>query len=376
MVPTFAHLKKWVLFIGLFYGSFCTQGQVLTEQHLQQNVLKTLDNIYNLDFEEADGLIRQIRARYPQHPIGPILRATQLELQFLPLHENKAATAQFVQAANQGLALARKILEKNEDDPEGVFFALTAHSYLASLYNNQSEVTKAVGESRKSYGYMKDGFNLMDKSPDFYFTTGLYNYYVERYPMDHPVVRPFMIFFDDGDMTKGLKQMEVAARKGLFMRAGANYYLAHIYLKHEMSPNRAVPYTSYLADKYPNNPLFGMIHVEALLLAGRYAEARPYVQRLRQMTNKLVPLAVNTFDGMLAEYAEQNDKEAAERYQAALKQKYNDPYTKEYHAFAYAGLARIAARANNRSEARQYYKKALSVAQYKGLIKEAKAYKG
>jgi hypothetical protein len=94
------------------------------------------------------------------------------------------------------------------------------------------------------------------------------------------------------------------------------------------------------------------------------------------MTNKLVPLAVNTFDGMLAEYAERDDKRAAELYQAALKQKYNDPYTKEYHAFAYAGLARIAARGNDRNGAQHYYKKALAIAQYKGLIKEAKAYKG
>ncbi len=375
MVPTLSPLKKWFLCASLFSLSFFGRAQVMTDPVAQQTVLKALDEIYNFDFAEADGLIRQLRTRYPQHPIGPILRATQLELQYLPLHENKVATAQFIQVANQGLELAKKMLDKNEDDPEGVFFALTAHSYLASLYNNQSESMKAVSESKRSYSYLKDGFKLMDKSSDFYFTTGLYNYYVERYPMDHPIVRPFMIFFDDGDMTQGLKQMDMAAKKGLFMRVGANYYLAHILLKHEIQPNRAIIYTKYLADKYPNNPLFGMVNVEALLLANRYVEARPYLQKLRQMTNKLVPLAVNTFDGMLAEYADKNDKEAIDAYQAALKQKYNDPYTKEYHAFAYAGLARIAARANDRSRAKMYYKKALSVGQYKGLIKEAKAYK-
>ncbi|MFD2571668.1 tetratricopeptide repeat protein [Spirosoma soli] len=368
-------LKRWGLFAGLFLLSFFSRAQVMTDPAAQQTVLKALDAIYNFEFMEAEGLIRQLQARYPQHPIGPILRATQLELQYLPLHENKVATTQFIQAANQGLELARKLLAKREDDPEGVFFALTAHSYLASLYNNQGESMKAVSESKKSYSYLKDGFTLMDKSPDFYFTTGLYNYYVERYPMDHPIVRPFMIFFDDGDMGQGLKQMDTATKRGLFMRAGANYYLAHILLKHEIQPNRAVTYTKYLADKYPNNPLFGMVNVEALLLAGRYADARPYLQRLKQMDNKLVPMAVNTFEGMLAEYADKNDREAAESYQTALKQKYNDPYTKEYHAFAYAGLARIAARANDPNRAKINYKKALTVAQYKGVIKEAKAYK-
>lgn len=351
------------------------RAQVLADPTFQQTVQKTLDNIYNFEFAEADAQIRQIRAGYPQHPIGPILQATKLELQYLPLTDNRNATAQFVQAANQGLELSKRLLSKNETDPEGVFFALTAHSYLSSLYNNQGETVKAVTESKKSYSYLKDGFKLMDRNPDFFFTTGLYNYYVERYPMDHPIVRPFMIFFDDGNMAQGLKQMDVAAKRGLFMRAGANYYLAHILLKHEMQPGRAVPYTKYLADKYPNNPLFEMINAEALLLAGRYAEARPYVQRLEPMNHKLVPLAAYTFDGMLAELADGNDKAATESYQTALKLPYNEPYTREYHAIAYVGLARIAARAKDSNRAKHYYKKALAIAQYKSIIREAKAYK-
>ncbi len=348
---------------------------MLTDPVAQQTILKTLDDIYNLAFADAEVQIRQLQTQYPQHPIGPILRDTQLELQYLPLHENKAATAQFIQTVEQGLALAKRMLDKNKDDPEAVFFALTAHSYLASLYNNKSESLKAVGESKKAYNFLREGFVLMNKNPDFYFTTGLYNYYIERYPMDHSIVKPFMLFFEDGDMALGLKQMDIAAKKSLFMRPVANYYLAHILLKHEMNPGRAAIYAKYLADKYPRNPLFAMTNAEALLLAGRYAEARPYVQRLKQMPNKLVPMAVHTFTGMLAEFADKDDKEATESYELALRLPFNDPYTKEYHAFAYAGLARIAARANDRNRAKINYKKALAVGQYKGLIREAKGYK-
>lgn len=372
MTPFSVHFR---FFIGLLLLVLpgLAPAQVLTDPAAQQTVQRVLDNIYSMEFTQADEQIRQIRARYPQHPIGPILLATKLELQYVPIHENPTAKAQFIQAVGQGLDLSKRLLDRNDKDPEGIFFALTAHSYLAALYNNQNETIKAVGESRKSYGYLKDGFRLMDKNPDFYFTTGLYNYYVERYPIDHPVVRPFMVFFDDGDMALGLKQMEIAAKRALFMRAGANYYLAHVLLKHETQPGRAVAFTKYLADKYPNNPLFGMINAEALLLAGRYAEARPYVQRLKQMSNRqLLPLAVYTFDGILAEQADRDDKEAASAYQAALRQPVNAAYTKEYQAMAYAGLARIAARSNNQQTAKLYYKKALAVAQYKSLIREAR----
>jgi tetratricopeptide (TPR) repeat protein len=347
---------------------------VLTDASVQQTVVKALDAIYGQDFTEATTLIRQLQTRYPQHPIGPILRATLLEQQYVPVEQNPTAASQYVQAANQGLELAKKMLEHNENDPEAVLFALTAHSYLALLYNNKNESLKAVGESKKSYSYLKQGFTMMEQSPDFFLTTGLYNYYVERYPIDHAVVRPFMFFFQDGDMQLGLKQMDVASRKGILMRAGANYYLAHIYLKHEMNPQKAASYSKYLVEKYPANPLYGMRHAEALLLAGRYSEAKPYVQRLKQHSNKLLPMAVLVFDGILDERSDQDDKAASANYQAALKLPFNEAYTKEYHAMAYAGLARIAARANNRNLAKEYYKKALSIGAYKSLLKETKAY--
>lgn len=352
-----------------------TRAQVMNDPTAQQLILKALDAIYSMEFAQADAQIRQVQTRYPQHPVGPILRATQLDLQNIPLSENKAATTQFVQTVGEGMELAKRMLAKNEKDPEAVFFMLTCHSYMAALYNNQSEALKAVSESKKAYNYLRDGSRLLDKNPDFYFTTGLYNYYVERYPLDHPIVRPFMFFFADGDIALGLKQMDVATYKGLFMRPVANYYLSHLLLKHESSPSRAAVYTKYLVDKYPNNPLFAMSYAEALLLSGRYAEARPHVQRLKQMPNKLVPLAYNAFSGMLAEQADKNDKEAALFYEIALKQPFNEPYTKEYQAFALAGLARIAARANDRNRAKLYYKKTLAIAEYKSLIREAKAYK-
>lgn len=350
-------------------------AQVMNDPVLQQTIQHTLDDIYNLDFVAADAQIRQLRSRYPQHPVGPILLATKLELQHLPVHENKAATVQFTQAVDQSLTLAKRMLDNDKNDPEGIFFALTAHSYLASLYNNQGESIKAVSESKRAYGYLKDGFHLTTKSPDFYFTTGLYNYYVERYPVDHPVVRPFMFFFADGNMAQGIKQMDIATKRALFMRPVANYFLAHVLIKHEMQPGRATAYTKYLADKYPNNPLFGMINAEALLLAGRYAEARPYVQRLKQLRSKLIPLAVSAFEGMLAEHADKDDLAASDLYQAALRHYVNGAYTKEYQAFAYAGLARIATRANDRNRARLHYKKALAIAEYKSVIREAKAFK-
>ncbi len=367
-------MKRILLLFFLLIPVFA-QAQILTDSSLRQTILKALDHLYNFEFTEAEPYIRQLQTRYPQHPVGSILRASQIQWQYFPLKGNPTATAQFVEAATKALDLCEKRLDRDENDAEAIFFALTAHGYMALKYNNEHEQMKAVSESRRAYRYMKDGFKLMEKNPEFYFTTGLYNYYVERYPMEHPVVKPLMIFFQDGDMGLGIKQMETAARRGLFTRAETNYYLTHIYLKYENQPGRALTYIKPLAARYPTNPLYSMLNTETLLLMGQYSEAESALQHLRQMPYAWLKVAVATFDGMVAEKGSHNDREAAGHYQNALKQAAVENYTKEYHAFANAGLARIAARAGNHDLAKAYYKKATELAEYKSTQQEAKAFK-
>ncbi|OIN58718.1 tetratricopeptide repeat protein [Arsenicibacter rosenii] len=366
-------MKRFFLFL-LFLFPVLSYGQITTDTYLQQTIQKTLDNIYSYDFAEADLYMKQLRARYPNHPIGPILQATKLQWQYMPLKDNPVYAGQFTQSCNQALASAQKMLEKDSDDPEGVFFALTAHSYLALKLYNEGETMKAVNEAKKAYGYMRQGFRLMEKNPEFYFTTGLYNYYVERFPMDHPIVKPVMLFFQDGDTALGLRQMDVASKRAIFTRIETCFYLSHIYLEHESQFAKAAVYAKQLAEKHPQNALFVIRYTESLILAGRYDEAAQWLDRLKGLHHKFVPMPVKVLEAMLFEKEERKDAEAAALYQAALKMPYYDNYTKEYYAFANAGLARIAARASDRSKARAFYKKALDYAEYKSTIREAKGF--
>lgn len=366
---------KHVLLFILLLSSFLSRAQILTDPTAQQAVVKALDHIYNYEFAEAAPYIRQLQVTYPQSPIVPVLRALTIQWQYLPISDSRTITNQYVAQVDQAIQKVEQLIDKNDKDPEAVFLGLTAHGYMAMKHNFDNESMKAVSESRKAYNYMKDGFGLMDKNVEFYFSTGLYNYYVERYPIDHPVVKPFMLFFKDGDIALGLKQMDVSARKATFTRPEANFYLAHIYVKHESNFPKAVDYMDYLVDHFPKNPIFQMRYVEALLLAGRYADGQVALKKLKTMRHRLLPAAISTFDGIVAERMARDDSAAVVAYNAALKLPVNIAYTKEYHGLAYAGLARIAARANNRALAKSYYKKVLDTSEYKFAVREAKAFK-
>jgi tetratricopeptide (TPR) repeat protein len=369
------HMKR-ILILALLFLTTPIRAQVMTDAAMRQTILQGLDAIYGYDFATADAVIRQFRIRYPLHPAGPMLRAVQLQWANIPLKDSKTATAQYVQAAEQTLDLAKKILAKDDDDPEAVFFALTAHGYLALKHNDEGEIMRAVGEARNAYGYMKEGFNLTERNPEFYSTTGLYNYYAVRYPADHSIVKPAMVFFKNGDMSLGLRQLEIAAKRGVFTGVEARVYLAHIFLEHESEFGRAAATLKPLVDRYPSNPVFLMLYTESLLLQNQFDAARPLLQRLKQLNrSKLLAMPLLVFQGLVTEKADTNDREATAHYQAALKLPYIEVHTKEYHGMAYAGLARIAARANNRPLARNLYKKAVAIGEYKSLWAEAKAFK-
>jgi tetratricopeptide (TPR) repeat protein len=366
---------KYLFVLWSLFFSFASFSQILYDAPTQSLVLQTIDHIYNYEFNEIEPIAKQIRAKYPNHPVNPMLRAMQLQWQYLPVKDNKAVSGQYLKLLEECIVKA-KVLEKDEKTrPEAAFFSMAGHGYIALIHNYNDDKIKAATEGKKAYNYVMDGFKYMERNPEFYLSSGLYNYYVIRYPSDHPIVKPLVIFFKDGNKEEGLRQMETAARKGVFARTESAFYLARIYLKHEFKYDRALAHLTQLHQKYPQNPTFLMKYVEALLINQKYGQAEEPLAQLKKRTDKFFPIAWRTFEGIYHEKHLKNDAEAAKLYQSALRQPHDDEYSKEYHANAYAGLARIAHRAGDRKKALNFYKKAEELAEYKGLIREIEAYK-
>lgn len=358
-----------------FCSFFSTaRAQILYDTVTQNIVLEVIDHIYNYEFGEIEPLAKQIRAKYPHHPVNAMLKAMQLQWQYLPVKDNKSLSGQYLSLLQECLTKAQALEKDAKTRPEAAFFSMAGHGYIALVHNYNGDKIKAASEAKQAYNYVMDGFKYMERNPEFFFSSGLYNYYMIRYPEDHPIVKPIVIFFKDGNREEGLRQMDVAARKGVFTRTESAFYLARIFLKHELRYDRASSYLATLTQKYPNNPIFLMKHTEALLLLGKYEEAQPYLERFKKRNDKFFPIAWHTFEGLIQEKHLKNEQEAIKSYQAALRQPYDDEYTKEYHAFAHAGLARIALRAGDRKKAIAYYKKVEELAEYKALIKEAKTF--
>ena len=90
------------------------------------------------------------------------------------------------------------------------------------------------------YSFMKKGFDLTEEYREFNFPVGMYNYYREKYPELHPVYKPFMFFFRNGDVSKGLRQLERSVKENVFTKPEAGMFLVHIYLYYENNPAAAL----------------------------------------------------------------------------------------------------------------------------------------
>lgn len=367
-------IQSAFLFLLIQFIPYRTPAQILNDRASMALIQKGINHIYTNEFEEVKPISQHIQNKYPDHPVTYFLKAFQMYWQYLPIKDNKAKVGEYVHTLNQCLAAVDKKYGKNSKDPEAVFFTMASRGYLALLYNYQNELLKAAGEAQKAYGSLTEGLKLVGKNPEFYFVGGMYNYYVESYPEDHPIVKPLMIFFKDGNKLLGLKQLDTATKSAIITKVEAAYFLAHIYLEHEARPDLADNYTARLSTTYPTNLVFRMIHLEALILAGRYDEAEKGLPDLKKRTSGFYSIAWHTFEGMIAEKRDKNDAEAHKGYLIALKTPYDMQYTREYHAMSYAGLARIADRSGNKAKAKEYYKKCLDITEYTSLKYEAKGY--
>jgi tetratricopeptide (TPR) repeat protein len=360
-------------FLTLLYTP--SRAQLLNDPASLKNIQHGLDKIYNYEFDDAATIIDQVEKKYPNHPVTYILDSFVLYWKYLPIKDNPVKSKEYIQKLDQCLNAINRKYGKNSLDPEAVFYTMVARGYMAMMYNYQGEMMNAAGEGKKAYNAFVEGFKLINKNPEFYFTSGMYNYYVEVYPEEHPIVKPLLVFFKNGDKALGLKQIDTATKVGTITRAESCYYISHIYLKYEMKPEKAVFYMEKLVNLYPRNPIYLMKHLEAQLLSGKYDQAGEGVQLLRKNTSGFYPAAWRTFQGILEEKSLKNDAAAQKEYLLALKTPHDAQYTKEYHALAYAGLARIAARSGNKARAKDYYKKCLDKAEYRSVIREAKAFK-
>ena len=369
-------MKYWIIFFVLcsFLKAY-PQEKLLEQPETLEIVKKGLFYIYNTDTRKAEQYIHLVEELIPNHPVSPMMRALNTNWSANPIEAESEEFRKLIGYLQLSLDKTKEYLKRDSDDIEAIFFAMAIYSWLAQFYDEDGHTFKALNAAKKAYQYMRIGFSLLDRNPEFYFSTGLYNYYRVQYPESNPVYKPFVWVFRNGDKKLGLEQLDYASKQATFTKAEAGMYLAHIYLRYENNPLAAVNYSGDLVSQFPGNVFFKINHGEALLAAGKYKESYSLIQKLLLEKKDFYRMSGEIFYGIYLEKHLSDLSKAKIWYEKSLVS--GDQLgarSDNKKSLAHAGLARIAIAQSDEQAARDHYRKALKLAQYDAVKNEAKRY--
>ena len=373
-------LLRLFLSIGLFFAAFGnlaaqTPPELMQDKPAQENVKLAIDQIYGFNFDQTEVYLKKLRPKYNGHPVLPLLTAFNLYWKYMPVSMREKEFAEYKAALIETAELSNKILKRDSENTEAVFFQMMSMMMLAKLEGDVGEYGHAVNHARKAYVSIRKGFGLKSRYPEFYFTCGLYDYYREIYPEENPVYRPFMNLFMPGSKQKGIIELETASKKSVFTGLEALIFLTRINLYHENKPLEAVEFAATAIKGYPKNTIANLLYGEALCAAKRWNEAEGVLQKIQDTPNNFYRFGAEALLGLVAEKGDKNPKAAKVLYLKAIETA--RPYRKlgeNHQGLSYAGLARIADAAGEKPKARAYYKKAFDLCSYRSVKAEAKAY--
>lgn len=370
-------LRKITLLFGLTACSLVNataQVRLLPSHPLLSEIEPAVRLIYNYRFDTALVLISHIEQQVPDHPVVPLLKALWQYHNNFPLITGTDETDQYIALCSEAVNRCQVYLDRNPDDLEGVSFDMLARAMINLVYVDNGETMKVALGASALYRQVAKGFHLMDQFSEFYFTTGLYNYYREAYPEAHPVYKPVASLFPKGSKKTGLEQLKYAASHCIFLRAEALFYLSLIYLNYEDQPQLAAMLTSRLRALYPDNTYYLGVHIESLFINGHFEEADSLIAKLSQAGRK------NNFHRMkylilrgIYEDRVLHRPESAKKYLEAgirLTGQFNR-YDESVRTMAYFALSRVYRQTGEQSMAQKYYRLGKQYAVYKYQLRMA-----
>ncbi len=361
-----------ILLFSLFFATpLYSQDSLLNNEKILKVIYNGLTAMYGYDFGPAHEALEQVRKEYPDHPVTPFFEALITYWEYYPLLPGQPEADKFTTLMEDCISRAENMLDKDENNIEGVFFDLFGRAFYVMFWSDNGKPGKVFPFLNQMYKETLKGFEFKDVFNEFYFTCGLYNYYIEAYPENHPVYKPIAMFFRKGNRKLGLKQLKYCADNSVFLRVEARLFLSIIYENYEDDFKTAQEYAASLYNEFPGNPYYAGNYLEILLYNHKYFFAPVILDHLSEMENPFAVMQTHLFNGLYLEKGQHDWEKAADEYRQALNlaEKYG-PFANHYNAIADMGLGRYFQAKGDRSEALEYFRKARDFTSYDYILKD------
>jgi hypothetical protein len=323
--------------------------------------------VYNFDFANADKVSTELNKLYPGHPVNYLFNGMMTYWKNYPLVTTSPARESFEEDMRKSIELCDKYKDP-ANEAEILLVNLCARGLLLLFYTDNDLSFEVFPIAASTYQCIRRSFQFTSHYTDFYFFTGIYNYFREAYPDAHPVYRTLAFLFPKGSKVKGLEDLGIVARNSIIMKAESYTFLTEIFLSYENNYPQATFYSKSLHRIYPENPAYLGAYIKNLLLIKQYDEAEREINSVAQMENPFFQAQVTIFKGILQEKKYHNFRMAEQLYNKGIKDiSIFRSFGDEYAAYGYFGLSRISKKNDNPENEKLYRKLALKLADFKNI---------
>lgn len=329
-----------------------------------------LNHSYNFEFELSRHYQKELEETIPDNPAPWFLEAMNIYWENFPLSPDNPNSERFIQLLDYCVELSGSMQEYEATKLEGIFFDLFSRAFKAMFWADNGKSGKVVPDLGPMYRHTKEGFELMDQFNEFYFSTGLYNYYIEAYPQAHPGYKALVAFMQDGDRELGLEQLNHAIENTTFVKVQSLLFMTIIQLNYENDLKRAAFFAEGLHTSYPQNLYFQGLLLSIYLYLEEFDRAGGLMELIALQEDAYSRLLISIGTAFRGEMNEDIDM-AESGYLACIRLAESiGPFTDTYMAIAYMGLSRIHQEKGMDKEANKYAKKAKDHTAYTFIIGE------
>ncbi len=368
----------WVFF---FSAAATKVGAAPTQEDQIRLYLKAgIQKAFNLDNKAAGIYMQKALELDLENPTGyaylAVINLFFYEMSFEPKDRDRNQKL-MLRYVDETIAAGGKRIEKNSNDGQAYFAMALAKVVKVRWAIHQKSYFVIAQETSNVWEYLEKAKERDPQNYDIYFLMGLLHYHIDYLSGVTRFISSILI--TSGNRQKGIQELELAAQKGYLLKGLAQSELSSVYLYFEKQPEKALPFTRELKEKFPNNYnfLFAMGNILSDLhrFEEAFAVARQIERGIQAGIPPFVPQLQPRYYQLMGRilFIKGEYEKAAEYFQKVLKD--TSPYNARVRVLAFLRMGMIHDARNERKQAEEYYSKALEVEGGEGAAQiEAKQY--
>jgi len=241
-----------------------------------------INQIYSLEFEQADSTFQILKTEYPNHPATKFFPAMITWWKIMIDLDNEVYDDLFYDQLEETIDFCDELIDKNSNNIDAIFFKGGALGFRGRLESVREDWFDAAGDGKDALPLVYRAYALDSTNVDVQFGFGIYNYYADVIPEKYPFLKPIMLLFPDGDKEKGLKQLKNAAENGKYTKIESKYFLMTLYYKFEDDNKTALKYAEELIQQFPYNPSFHRYYARLLRRVSQITKSTEEFEKIYQ----------------------------------------------------------------------------------------------